>query len=119
MARTKLRDKIEGSTLLEVIISMIVIMIIFGITLTIFTKVIYSTTSASEIRAKCILRDLLEKQEEAKDVSSQSITTIDFTIEETATIYNNQGDLVLVRLAAFDQNNKQVAELLKIIFKPQ
>jgi len=118
MARTKLSAKIKGSTLLEVIISMVVIVIVFGIAMMIFAKVISFTTSARDIRAKSILRDLLEKQEHEKAISSQSIITADFTIEETTTAYNDQADLVLVQLTAFDQNNKQVAELLKIILKP-
>jgi len=117
MAGIKL--KARASTLLEVIISMILIMVVFGIAMMIFTNVIRFTTSAKQIRAKAALEDLLVKEEQSKTIASQSIALDEFTIEEAVAAYNNQQNLLLVQLTAFDQNRQEVASAQKVILKPE
>jgi len=119
MAGIKLTTKTAASTLLEVIISMIVIVVVFGIAMMIFTNVIRFTTSAKEIRAKAAMQDLLVKEEQSKAIAGQSINVGDFTIEESVAVYNNQNSLVLVQLTAFDQNRQEVATLQKVLIKPE
>jgi hypothetical protein len=102
-----------------VIISMIIIVVVFGIAMMIFTNVTRFTISAKQIRAKAALQDLLVKEEQSKAIASQSITVGDFTVEEAVTAYNNQDNLILVQLTAFDQNRQQVAVLQKVLLKPE
>jgi len=119
MVRNKLTSGVNASTLVEVIISMIIIVVVFGIAMMIFTNVTRFTTSAKEIRATAALKDLLLTDEQAKTISSQSLTVGDFSIEETVSSYNNQDNLILLQLTAFDQNRQQVAALQKILLKPE
>ena len=119
MAGIKLAAKARASTLLEVIISMIVIVVVFDIAMMIFTNVIRFTTSAKQIRAKAALQDLLVKEEQSKAIVSQSLTLGDLTVEEAVTAYNNQQNLQLIRLTAFDQNRQEVAALQKVLLKPE
>jgi type II secretory pathway pseudopilin PulG len=117
MAGGKLTDKhsVRGSTILEVIISMIIIIVVFGISMMIFTNVNRLSLSAKKLRAQAILQQTLLQAEQAKDHTDQTVTVDDLTIKQEITPFENEPGLSVITLTAFDPNHEQVARLKKVI----
>ncbi len=119
MARIKLNYAVAASTLVEVLISMIVIVVVFGIALMIFANVIRFSPSEKQLTAKALLNDMLLKTEEQKTFSDQSTTKNQFFIQQTVLPYGNVNGLISIKLTAFDQHQQKVAEIQKIINSKQ
>jgi len=115
MAGSKLRRTVKASTILEVIISMIIIVFVFGIAMMIFTNVSRLSLSAKKIRAQAILQEALLKAEQSTGNMNQSFKVDDFSIEQDITPYNGESNLTAVHLTAYDQNRQKIAELQKVI----
>jgi len=120
MAGTKLkvRSKVQASTILEVVISMIVIIAVFGIALMIFSNVTRLSLSAKKLKAEAILEDRVLMLQQSNDNIDETIVAEGFSIEQRITAYNNNSNLSNVRLTAFDENNNLIAELQKVIIHP-
>jgi Tfp pilus assembly protein PilV len=115
MAGSKLNGTVKASTILEVIISMVIIVAVFGIAMMIFTNVSRLSLSAKKIRAQAILQETMLKAEQTTGNANQSFTADDFRIEEEITPYNGESNLTAVHLTAYDQNQQKIAELQKVI----
>jgi Tfp pilus assembly protein PilE len=115
MAGGKLNRRVNASTLLEVVISMIVIVVVFGIAMMIYSNVLRLSLSAKKMRAQALLQETMVKAEQVPGNTNQSFTIDDFRIEQEAGPYNNETSLKAIHLTAFDQNQQKVAELQKVI----
>jgi len=116
MAGSKLtvQTRIKASTLVEVVVAMVVILVVFGIAMMIYTNVLRLSLSAKKIRAQALLQETLLKAEHTAGNTTQSFTLDDFRIEQEAAPYNNS-NLTEIHLTAYDQNQQKVAELQKVI----
>ena len=117
MAGSKLtyRHRVKGSTILEVIISMIIIIVVFGIAMMIFINVNRLSLSIKKLKAQAILQHTLLQAEQANDHTDQTITVDDLTIKQEITPFENESGLSVITLTAFDPNHEQVARLKKVI----
>jgi Tfp pilus assembly protein PilE len=115
MAGSKLSGRVQASTILEVVISMIVIVIVFGIAMMIYTNVLRLSLSAKKMRAQALLQETMLKAEQTSGNTNQSFTVDDFRIEQEAGPYNNETSLTAIHLTAYDQNQQKIAELQKVI----
>jgi Tfp pilus assembly protein PilV len=117
MAGSKLtiKTKITASTILEVVIAMVLIILVFGIAMMIYTNVLNNSLSVKKIRAQGILQQALIKAEQTSDNSSESVSVDDFRIEQEVKPYNSNNNLVDIHLTAYDTNQKKIAELEKVI----
>ncbi|RKR84467.1 hypothetical protein BDD43_4705 [Mucilaginibacter gracilis] len=110
------KGRVRASSILEVIISMVVIVIVFSIAMAIFANVQRLSLSAKKIRAEAVLKEELIKIAEAPQLSKQSSTVDGLSIEEETTSYNNNDNLFQVNLTAYDANKEKVAELKEVIY---
>jgi Tfp pilus assembly protein PilE len=115
MAGDKLKYRVEASTILEVIISMVVILVVFTIAMMISTNVVRSSLSVKKIKAQALLQETLARAEQNKENNSQIFTVDDFKIEEKTEAYDNNPALTEIDLVAFDTNQDTVAKLQKVI----
>ncbi len=115
MAGGKLNSKIKGSTIVEVVISMVVIVTVFGIAMMILSNVLRFSLSAKKLRAQAILWEVMLKTEQTKDNTAQTFTIDDFRVEQEAKTYNDNANLIEIHLVAYDRNQQKVSELQKII----
>ncbi|WP_121810188.1 hypothetical protein [Mucilaginibacter kameinonensis] len=117
MAGSKLRTglRIQGSTLLEVIISMIIIIVVFGIAMMIFTNVSRSSLSVQKLSAQAILQETLLAAEQTGGQTDEKISIEDLTITQEIKPLENQPGLSVVTLTAFNPNHEQIAQLKKVI----
>ena len=114
MAGSKLKAGVQASTILEVVISMVIIVIVFGIAMMIFTNVLRLSLSVKKLKAQALLNELVLKAEHGAD-AVQSVTINDFNIEQEVKPYDNNTSLMEIHLTAFDGNKQKVAELRQVI----
>jgi Tfp pilus assembly protein PilE len=110
--------EVAGSTIIEVLISMTVILLVFGIAITIYENVIGSSLSAAKINAEALLRERLLYIEQNPTSTAETGNPGIFRIEQEIKPYNANAHLEQVHLTALDPNNVQVAEIYKVILVP-
>lgn len=100
---------------MEVVIAMVLIIIVFGIAMSIFANVFRTSLSAKQLKAQGILQDIFLTSGQNLAFENRTFQSGDFTISQTVSTYGNTTDLISVQLEAFDQNNESVAVSRKII----
>lgn len=115
MAGSKLTKRVQASSILEVVVSMVVIVIVFGIAMMIYTNVLRLSLSVKKLRAQAILQETMIKAEHNPENITQSTTADDLRIEQEITPYPDNSALKEIHLTAFDQNQQKIAELQKVI----
>ena len=106
----------RASTILEVIISMVVIVLVFGIAMVIFANVTRTSLSVKKTMALAILNHLMAIAETNQQNITQTMTVDDFRIEQEVKPYGDNANLIDIHLTAYDQNQQKVAELEKILY---
>ncbi|QEM09158.1 hypothetical protein [Mucilaginibacter rubeus] len=107
--------KLRASTLLEVIVSMIIIIVVFGIAMMIFTNISRLSLSPKKLRAQAVLQEILFRDELAGSAVGQTVTVDDITVKQDISPFENEPRLSVITLTAFDANQEQVAQLKKVI----
>jgi len=115
MAGSKLNSGVKASTLLEVIVSMVIIVLVFGIAMMIYSNVMRLSLSAKKIRVEALLQETMLNAGHSSTNTNQSFTIDDFRIEQEAKPYTGESNLMEIHLTAYDQNQQKVAELQKVI----
>ena len=113
MAGSKLSGRVNASTIMEVIVSMVIIVIVFGIAMMIFSNVLRLSLSGKKMRAQAILNETMIKAEHNVENITQTFTIDDFRVEQEVKSYNNAAD---IHLTAYDQNQQKIAEMEKMIY---
>ena len=116
-SQVKIHGKLKGSTILEVVISMIIIMLIFGTAMMIFTHVTQLTLSVKKLRAQAILQEILQQATTASDDKNEASLVDGFHIEQQFKPVENEPGLSQLILTAFDENQEQIAQVRQIIIK--
>src|SRR5581483_829041 len=94
--------KAKGSTILEVIISMIVILIVFTIAMMIYANVNKLSLSAQKVKAEAILKERLLLIEQTGQSDNLTGMADDFLIEQNISLYQENKHLSEVHLTAYD-----------------
>ena len=110
-----IRSKVPASTILEVVVSMVIIVIVFGIAMMIYNNVLRLSLSSKNIKAEAILQQALLQAEQGRQLAGQSLTVDDFRVEQEIQPYGNDGNLTEIDLTAYDANQQKAAELKKVI----
>ena len=117
MAGRKLiiKSRVKASTVLEVVISMVIIVLIFGTAMMIYGNVTRTSLSSQKLRAQAVLAQTMKAiQERASTQDSKSVIA-GFTVERTVKPYDGNTKLLEVDLKAYDENNQLLAELNQLI----
>jgi Tfp pilus assembly protein PilE len=109
--------KVRASSILEVLISMVVILIVFSIAMVIYTNVLKLSLSVKKIRAQAVLQDIMIRSEYETNLSDQSFSRDDLRIELEIRKVDDFQRLSSVNLTAYDDNQQKVAELQKLIIQ--
>lgn len=119
MVRGKLKCKahVEASSILEVLISMVIILIVFGIAMMISANVLKSSLSIKKIKAQAVLSKLLIETESGADLTNKTFKLDSFIVEEEFKVTELYPDLIEVHLTAFDVNQEKITDLQKLIIK--
>jgi len=117
MAGNKLKYRAKASSLLEVIIAMVVIVLVFGIAMMIFSNVVRLSLSAKKIKATAILQETLLKAEHSAEKTNQVFSLDEFKIVQDTKPYSIDTGLTTIHLTAYDPNNQLIDELQKVVRK--
>lgn len=115
MAGGKLKGTVQASTLIEVIISMIVIMVVFDIAMMIYVNITRFSVSVKSLHAKALLYQHLAVVEQNKDFVNETLVIDSVRIEQTVSAEDTLANNVTISLGAYDLNNQKIAGLQKII----
>jgi len=113
--KVNIKKVVRASTILEVVIAMVLIVVVFSVAMMIFANVTSSSLSVKKIRAQAVLHEAMLNAEKNRDTVSQSLNVDDFRIEQEIKSYNNVSYLFDIHLTAYDNNQQKITELEKVI----
>ena len=114
--KLKISRKVQASTLVEVLVAMVTIVVVFGIAMMIYSNVMRSSVSVKKVRAQSILNGLIqETQFSAAPLRDDSFSFDDLRVDQTVKTYQEDKNLAEIDLAAYDSNNQLLATLKKVI----
>ena len=105
----------RASTVLEVVISMVIIIVVFGIAMMIYSNVTHMSLSGQKIRAEAVLAEVMRGMQGAEPVANTENVIAGFTIERSVKTYAENDKILQVELKAYDENHHILAELNELI----
>lgn len=117
MAGRKLmiKSRAKASTVLEVVISMVVIVLVFGTAMMIYGNVTRMSLPAQKLRAQAVLTRVMKEVRDMEPAEAAKSVIAGFTIERTVKVYDGNSKLLEVDLKAYDENDQLLAELNQLI----
>ncbi|TFF36215.1 hypothetical protein [Mucilaginibacter psychrotolerans] len=117
MARKKVRMMLNGSSLVEAVIAMVVIVIVFGIALVVITNVTRSSLSVTKATAQKVLDKAIADAERtggpAPDQTRYSIEGL--TIDQQIIPYWKNPALNVIRLSALNEKGDTILTMRKVL----
>lgn len=110
-----LTRKVAASTILEVVISMVIIVFVIGIALMILSNVMRLSLSEKELKAKALVQQELLHSNLIGNKTDTTYQANNFKIEKTVTASGLGKNLYVIDVKAFDVNSIQIAELKNLI----
>jgi len=107
--------KVKASTVIEVVVSIVTIITVFGIAMMIYANVTRMSLSGQKIKAQAVLSQVMKNIHEADLGSSQQSLIGDLTIEKSVKPYAENNKLLEVNLKAYDKNHTLIVELHQLI----
>ena len=108
-------NRIKASSLFETIVALMVIVLVFGIAMTMYVNILRTSTSLAELKASQKLEELSKETKMNKSYfdehSDDQLTKIDKRVSK----YQGKEGLLLLELEAFDMSDKRLAERKEII----
>jgi hypothetical protein len=118
MARMKLvHIKLQASSLIETIVSMMIVMLVFFIAMTIYVNILRNSVSLSELSAAQYLQTLVQKTKKDKSYFNETLVEETLTISKNCSPYGSSTELFLIDLEAKDQSGRVVATHRELILK--
>lgn len=109
--------QIRASTILEVVVSMVIIVIVFGVAMMIYTNVTRISLSGQKIRAQAVLSQIMKGMEDTELSLDQESVTDGFIVKRSVKHYAENNKLLEVDLKAYDENHLFLAELHQLILQ--
>ncbi|MBS7562777.1 hypothetical protein KHS38_00025 [Mucilaginibacter sp. Bleaf8] len=116
MARSKIRSvKLTASSILEVVVSMVVIVMVLGIAMMIYTNVMRLSLSERRLRAQVRLQQAMLELEHPLSYGAKEDNNEDWTIEKDILPYEGNARLQEVHLVLYDERHEKISEIRKIV----
>ncbi|MEZ2337951.1 hypothetical protein AB6735_20045 [Mucilaginibacter sp. RCC_168] len=113
--KIKFRGRLSASSLMEAVIAMVIMVLVFGIAMMIYTNVTRLSLSVRKIRAQAILQEFLYQTAKKSSKDNQHIQVDEFEIEQKVSPFGPGTGLIQIELTAFGENHQQLAQLQQII----
>lgn len=108
--------KIRASTLLEVIIAMVIILVVFTLAIGIYNNVLSSSPSVKKEQIKALTDKVIAQSIKEGKWEEEEITIEGITIKKVVVPYETYKDLVVITATAFD-NEKEAGQSRQIVKK--
>jgi hypothetical protein len=108
---------VKGSTLIETIFAMLVIMISFSICITIFSRLIANNVSSQELKANSIICSEVELMKRNKHFFSQyKLVENNWVLVAEVEPYENSSDHFILTVAIKDSVNRIIGKQKEIVY---
>ena len=94
---------------------MVIIIVVFGIAMMIYSNVTHMSLSGQKIRAEAVLAEVMRGMQGAEPVANTENVIAGFTIERSVKTYAENDKILQVELKAYDENHHILAELNELI----
>jgi Tfp pilus assembly protein PilE len=111
--------KLKGSTLLEGIVAITVLMVSFSICAVVFANLLKTGNNHSETSALLEMKKILNECTEKDRFIDESFDYTNFKIFKKVTKKENSENLLNIKLKAVDANGKEIGQLKKIIINEE
>ena len=112
-----LETRVKASTVLEVIVSMVIIITVFGVAMMIYANVTRMSLSNQKIKAEAVLSQVIKDMDKVELSSDQQSVIEGLSVERSVKSYSENNKLLQVDLKAYDQNHQLLAELHQLVIK--
>lgn len=96
-----IRRQVKASTLIEVIVAMVIILVIFTLSLRIYNNVLISSPSVKKKQADALIAELIRQSVEEKNWKDEEITRDSLRFKKVVVDDEKYADLVTVTVTAF------------------
>ena len=107
--------KLQASTILEVVISMVIIVFVIGIALMILSNVLRLSLSVKQLKANSILQQEMNKANTLGSVNDEVLQINNWRVEKIFKPSSFGASLLEADFAIYDQNNVKITELKSMI----
>jgi len=112
----RLNQKISGSTLLETLVALIIIILVLGVGINIYLKTLKSGNEIVLIEVRDQFHQIAYETKAEKLYSNDRISAGSYFINKSVRVeHNARQDLVYLELSALDLKGKLIAEYRQII----
>ncbi|WP_158800288.1 hypothetical protein [Pedobacter sp. L105] len=115
MAQLKI-STVKASTLLEVIIAMVIILVVFSLAIGIYNNVLGSSTAAKTIRVNAMTDHLIRQSINENNWNDLDTLQDSINLKKTVVPYEKDTSLLQITITAFQQD-KQIGQSRRIIKK--
>lgn len=115
MAKLK-KGRVKASTLLEVIIAMVIILVVFSLSMGIYTHVISSTPSVKQQQVKIAAGSFIQQSINAHNWSDEQLTQDSIEMVKTVLPYEKYTDLLQITVTVYEQE-KPIHQSRRIVRK--
>lgn len=110
--------RLKSSSLIEVLVSMVIIVIVFSIAMGISTNIFRLSLSFKKLKAQASLnRLLIQLEKKPPHVTQKNFIFDEISINQVVTKYLNSDNLKVIHLTALDENKEKLGEVKKIIYE--
>ncbi len=111
-----MKNKIKGSTLIEVIVSITITMIVFAIAMQIFVNVFRSDNYYAKLNAFLAIKKIEVDCKKNNKFYDEKISTDELDIFKSIIPYNGSKDIQILLIEAYDLKGKKLVEHKELIY---
>lgn len=115
MVKLKL-NSVKASTLLEVIVAMVIILIVFAVAINIFTKVVSTSPSVKQQQIRCLSAAIIEQSLYEHNWTDESVEIDSIVFQKTVVPYRNDSQVLEIVVIA-SERGKELGRSRQIIRK--
>ncbi|MNV84118.1 hypothetical protein D3C71_1779740 [compost metagenome] len=115
MAKLK-KSKVRASTLLEVIVAMVIILIVFVMATGIFTNVIGSAPSVRQLQIRSIGSAIIQESLYQRNWNNETIQVDSIIFQKTVAPYQDSPNLLQINVVALERG-KELGKLSHLVKK--
>jgi Tfp pilus assembly protein PilV len=116
-SRIKMRSgQVKASTLLEVIVAMVIILVIFSLAIGIYNNVLSATIPAKKQQVNALTEHMIRTSINEKNWNDEETMQDSITLKKIVLPYEKYPDLVVITITAFQQE-QQVGQATRIVKK--
>jgi Tfp pilus assembly protein PilV len=113
-----IQKKVNASTLIEVLVSMVIIMGVFAVAMGIYIKIMSSGFSLTHKQVQQQMQNIMQQSRENKDFSEGSVKLEDIEYHKKVRTFQSYTDLYLIEVEAL-QNGKILGTLKQVVRKDE